>query len=59
MEKRIGTFGLIALCLVLYLIWQDPSGTADLVVGFIRAVGGFISDLWERLGEFATGLTDA
>lgn len=58
MEKRVGTVGFVALCLVLYLIWKDPSGTADLVVGFGRAVGGFVSELWERIGEFAGGLSD-
>ncbi len=58
MEKRVGTLGLVALCLLGYLIWKDPSGMSDLVVNFANAVGGFISELWDRLGEFASGLAD-
>lgn len=56
MHKKVGLVSLAALALVLYLIWKDPSGTADLVSGFGGAVGGFLGDLWDKLGEFITSL---
>lgn len=56
MQKRIGLVSSVALVLVLYLIWKDPKGTADLFAGFGSAVGGFFSELWKKLHEFATSL---
>lgn len=47
---------MVALGLVVYLIWQDPGGSADMVSSFFDAIGGFVSTLWEKLGEFFTSL---
>lgn len=46
----------VALALVVYLIWKDPTGTADVLAGFFKAVGGFFGELWDRLGEFVSSL---
>lgn len=56
MQKRVGLVSMLALVLVLYLIWKDPNGTADIIAGFGRAVGGFFGDLWDKLGEFFSSL---
>lgn len=56
MQSRIGAVGVVALALVIYLVWQDPTGTADMFSDFFSAVGGFISDAWGRLTEFISGL---
>ena len=56
MQKRIGLLSSLALVALLYLIWKDPSGTADLLSGFFNAVGGFFSDLWQKLGDFFSSL---
>lgn len=56
MQKRVGLVSTLALVLVLYLIWNDPSGTADIIAGFGRSVGGFFGDLWDKLGEFFSSL---
>lgn len=56
MPKQIGMLGLLALVIVGYLIWQDPTGTADVISGFFGAVGGFVATLWDKLGEFFTSL---
>ncbi|MFN8051848.1 MAG: hypothetical protein U0Q22_10450 [Acidimicrobiales bacterium] len=56
MQKRVGMVSFLALAMVLYLIWKDPHGTADMIGGFGSAVGGFFGDLWHKLGEFFTSL---
>ena len=56
MQNRVGLVSMLALILVLYLIWKDPSGTADIIAGFGDAVGGFFGDLWDKLGEFFSSL---
>lgn len=56
MQKRIGMVSTLALILVLYLIWKDPRGSADMLSGFGDAVGGFFGDLWDKLGEFFSSL---
>lgn len=56
MQKKIGMLSSLALIAFLYLIWKDPSGTADLLSGFGGAVGGFFSDLWHKLGDFFSSL---
>lgn len=56
MQKRVGLISMLALGLVIYLIWQDPNGSADMVSGFFDAIGGFVATLWEKLGEFFTSL---
>ena len=56
MQKRIGLVSSLALAMVLYLIWKDPHGTADMIGGFGDAVGGFFGELWDKLGEFFSSL---
>lgn len=56
MAQKIGLVGGLALILVVYLIWQDPTGTADLINGFFSALGGFFGDFWDRLVTFVNGL---
>ena len=56
MQKRVGIASGLALVMLLYLIWQDPTGTALLFKDFFSAVGGFVGDLWERLTTFFTSL---
>lgn len=56
MQKRIGMVSVVALAFVVYLIWQNPSGMADIVSGFADAVGGFLSELWDRLWQFVSSL---
>ena len=56
MQKRVGTLSFLALALVVYLIWNDPNGMGNIVQGFGEAVGGFLGDLWSRLGEFFSSL---
>ena len=51
-------FGVARLALVLALVSAIAETDADLISGFVEAVGGFFGDLWDRLGEFVTGLTD-
>ena len=58
MPKQTGMVAGLALILVLYLIWQDPAGTADLVSGFFEAVFSFFGDFWDKMGEFLGGLAD-
>lgn len=58
MPKQVGMIGLLALVIVMYLIWQDPTGTADVISGFFGAVGDFIGTLWGKLGEFFSSLVD-
>ena len=52
MPKQVGMISAVALALVLYLIWKDPTGTAEVITGFFSAVGGFLGDLWDKLGQF-------
>jgi len=54
--QKIGVIGGLALVLVVYLIWKDPTGTADLIQDFFRAVGGFFGDFWDRLVTFVDHL---
>ena len=56
MQKKLGAVGFLAMAMVVYLIWKDPSGTADLINAFFRAVGGFFSEFWARLVEFVDNL---
>lgn len=56
MQKRIGLVSLVALVFVVYLIWENPTGMADIVSGFGSAVGGFFSELWDRLWQFVSSL---
>jgi len=56
MQKRVGILGFLALGLVLYLIWNDPHRTADLIHGFGNAIGSFFATLWHKLGEFFSSL---
>ncbi|HPB46961.1 MAG: hypothetical protein M9952_11575 [Microthrixaceae bacterium] len=56
MQKQLGGAGLLALLIVGYLIWKDPTGTANAISGFFGAVGDFASTLWDKLGEFITSL---
>ena len=54
--QKIGLVGGLALIMVVYLIWKDPTGTADIIDQFFSAVGGFFSDFWERLVTFVDNL---
>ncbi|HNI33969.1 MAG TPA: hypothetical protein PLV93_01145 [Microthrixaceae bacterium] len=56
MQKKIGMVSTAALFMVLYLIWKDPTGMADTISGFGEAIGGFVADLWDKLGEFFSSL---
>lgn len=58
MPKQVGILGLLALVIVGYLIWQDPTGTADVISGFFSEVADFIGTLWDKFGEFFTSLVD-
>ena len=58
MQKRIGLISFVALAMLLYLIWKDPSGTAGLFDGFFGAVGDFVGTLWDKLGEFFSTLVN-
>lgn len=58
MPKQAGMVAGLALIMVLYLIWQDPTATADLVSGFFEAVFGFLGTFWDKLGEFLTSLAE-
>jgi hypothetical protein len=56
MAKKISAVGSLALIMVIYLIWKNPTGTADLINSFFSALGGFVSDLWDRLITFVDNL---
>jgi len=56
MAKKISAVGTLALVMVVYLIWKNPTGTADLINSFFSALGGFFSDLWDRLVTFVDSL---
>lgn len=56
MAKKISAIGGLALVMLVYLIWKNPSATADLINAFFRALGGFFSDLWDRIVSFVDGL---
>lgn len=56
MAKKISAVGGLALVMVIYLIWKNPTGTADLINSFFSALGGFFSQLWERLVTFVDNL---
>lgn len=55
-QKKMGLLSTLALVALLYLIWKDPRGTADLLGGFGEAVGTFFTDLWHKLGDFFSSL---
>ncbi len=39
-------------------LWQDPSGSAQATVDFIKGVGNFFAALFDKVGEFVKGLTE-
>lgn len=50
--KQLTYVALFALVVMLFLIWQDPAGTADVIQSFFDSALTIIGDLWNRLGEF-------
>ena len=52
MPKQLTYVAVFALAVLLFLIWQDPAGTADVIESFFSSVFGAAGDLWDRLGEF-------
>lgn len=40
-------------------LWQDPAGSAQATIDFIKAVGNFFSSLVEKLATFVRGLFSA
>ena len=52
MAQKMGAVSALFVGVVVYLIWKDPSGTAGVFQGFFSAVGHFLGDLWNKLGEF-------
>ncbi len=52
MAQKTGAITALCVGVVLYLIWKDPTGTANVFSGFFGAVGGFFGELWHKLGEF-------
>ena len=52
MPKQLGIVSALAIALILYLIWKDPSGTATIITGFAHSAGGFLGDSWDRFNEF-------
>lgn len=56
MAKKVSIAGLVALAILVFLIWNNPSGTATTVNGFLEAVGRVLGEAWDRLAEFLRGL---
>ena len=56
MQKVGPIVAAVAVGLLLWLIWIDPSGTADFVGDFFGEVGGFIGTFWGKLVEFIENL---
>ena len=54
--KRVSMVGFIAIALMIFLIWNNPSGSASTVNSFLDAVGNIASQAWDKLGEFVKGL---
>lgn len=56
MQKRISLIAMVALAVIIFLIWTDPSGTADVFARFFGAIGGFVKELGHRAAVFLEGL---
>ncbi len=42
---------------LLLQLWQDPSGAAQATTDFIGGIGHFFASVFDKIGEFAKGLT--
>lgn len=56
MQKRIGMFAFFALAVLVFLIWTDPTGTANVMHRFFDSVLSFGKELGHRASEFFKGL---
>lgn len=56
MAKRAGLVGVFAIAVLVFLIWNDPTGAASAVGDFFSWSAEVASDAWERLGDFLSGL---
>lgn len=52
MPKQLSAVAVFALAVMVFLIWQDPSGTADVIESFFSQIFDMTGELWDRLGEF-------
>jgi hypothetical protein len=55
--KKVSAVAFVALAFLIFIIWKDPVGAANIVRTFVDAVGSFFSALWDKLGEFLGNLT--
>lgn len=59
--EQLKAAGRIAFYLMLAFLaihlWQDPSGSAQATVDFVKGVGSFFASLFDKVGEFVKGLT--
>ncbi len=51
---RIALYLLVAFLLI--QLWQDPGGAAQATMDFVSGVGHFFASLFDKIGEFVSGL---
>jgi len=58
MAKRVSLFGVLAIAILLFFIWDNPHGTAHTISAFLDGVGHVASQAWSKLGEFVKSLAN-
>ncbi|HAP76576.1 MAG TPA: hypothetical protein DCR14_10875 [Acidimicrobiaceae bacterium] len=60
--EQLKAAGRIALYLVIAFLaihlWQDPGGSAQATMDFVKGVGNFFAALIDKVGQFVKGLTE-
>ena len=56
MQKKLVLLSSLALIMLFYLIWRDPSGTAGLFKDFFGAIGDFLGSFWDKISTFVESL---
>jgi hypothetical protein len=51
---RIALYLLLAFLVI--QLWQDPHGAAQATMDFIGGVGHFFASLFDKIGQFVSGL---
>jgi hypothetical protein len=51
---RIALYLLLAFLVI--QLWQDPTGAAQSTMDFISGVGHFFASLFDKIGQFVSGL---
>lgn len=46
----------LMLAFLVIQLWQDPSGSAQATMDFIGGIGSFFASLFDKIGQFVSGL---